>query len=363
MIELPKRIGNISDTDYLQEQIDSMKHQLNGESGGYVTTVHDLEITGEIKMAPNSKISWNNIDGAEDVASAGATQEAIRKVQEMAEQAKSTADSAASAIPTKYVPYSTYIDGRMVISESLAANNLLITGGKINMEGDGCCYFYRNGSDGKEQFSTAIGASGVEVWEKGGGTTFVNGGDITIGYATMDSRGFHYDGYDVALRDELDDYLKVGGAVGDIAGKVIRPTSCYGYLYASYTNASTTQAGIYGSGQLAGYSGSSRKYKTDIRPMGNDLRERIKGLYDVPVKEWRYKDGYLSEEDPLYNADTFGLIAEEVNEVLPEMVYTKDGEVENYRDRHLANALLVLVQEQNERIKALEAKVEALENK
>ena len=98
--------------------------------------------------------------------------------------------------------------------------------------------------------------------------------------------------------------------------------------------------------------------------MNDELKEKIRKLYDIEVKSWTYNDDYLSDEDELYQTETFGLIAEDVAEVLPEAVYHNDnGDIDNYRDRHILNAMLVLLQEQKKQIDSLEYRIEALEKK
>lgn len=130
-----------------------------------------------------------------------------------------------------------------------------------------------------------------------------------------------------------------------------------------------TQAGLlssssYGGYLLVEYSGSSKRYKHGFHSLSEDLKDKFRKLYDLEVKSWTYNDDYLSDEDELYQTETFGLIAEDVAEVLPEAVYHNDnGDIDNYRDRHLINAMLVLLQEQKKQIDSLEYRIESLEKK
>lgn len=130
-----------------------------------------------------------------------------------------------------------------------------------------------------------------------------------------------------------------------------------------------TQAGLlssssYGGYLLVEYSGSSKRYKHAFHSLSDELKEKIRKLYDIEVKSWTYNDDYLSDEDELYQTETFGLIAEDVAEVLPEAVYHNDnGDIDNYRDRHILNAMLVLLQEQKKQIDSLEYRIESLEKK
>ena len=59
---------------------------------------------------------------------------------------------------------------------------------------------------------------------------------------------------------------------------------------------------------------SARAFKQDIQPYGN-----VAGLYDLAPKRWR---------DKVSGRQEFGLIAEEVAEVVPDLVvYGSDGPV------------------------------------
>lgn len=114
-------------------------------------------------------------------------------------------------------------------------------------------------------------------------------------------------------------------------------------------------------GYIQEYSGSSEKFKHDIHSMPDELKKKMQGLYDIEVKCWKYNEDYLAEEDELFGVETFGLIAEDLNEVLPEAITHKsDGSISNYRDRNLLNAMLYLIQEQKKEIDQLKADVKTL---
>jgi hypothetical protein len=85
-------------------------------------------------------------------------------------------------------------------------------------------------------------------------------------------------------------------------------------------------------GQL-GVVSSSRRYKTDVQPMG-DVSAR---LYQLRPVTFHYKAADARGEHPLQ----FGLVAEEVSEVLPELVVrNKDGQPESVA-YHLLPAMLL----------------------
>jgi trimeric autotransporter adhesin len=99
------------------------------------------------------------------------------------------------------------------------------------------------------------------------------------------------------------------------------------------------------SGQL-GVASSSRRYKQDIEPLG-DVSERVYNLR--PVK-FRYIKPDEQGEKPMQ----FGLIAEEVADVLPEVVYRNtEGKVEGVRYDELTPMLVALAQQQQAEIDTL----------
>jgi hypothetical protein len=104
-------------------------------------------------------------------------------------------------------------------------------------------------------------------------------------------------------------------------------------------------------GQL-GTASSSRRFKFDIASMG-DATDGLMRLRPVRFR-------YLAHGD---NAPVqYGLIAEEVAEVYPELVArNKDGEVETVMYQFLAPMLLNEVQKQQKTIDRLEQRLEALE--
>ena len=139
---------------------------------------------------------------------------------------------------------------------------------------------------------------------------------------------------------------------------------CNNVAVQTSTTISNNNAGFNSSyGYIQEYSGSSEKFKHDIRSMPDEFKKKIEGLYDVEVKCWKYNEDYLDKEDELFGVETFGLIAEDLNEVLPEAITHKaDGSISNYRDRNLLNAMLVLIQDQKKEIDALKEAIAEIKN-
>jgi len=103
-------------------------------------------------------------------------------------------------------------------------------------------------------------------------------------------------------------------------------------------------------GQLGTVS-SSLRYKEDVQDMGG-LSDRLFGLRPVTFK---YK---AQSEGPIH----FGLIAEEVAEVLPELViHGQGGRIETVAYHELAPMLLNELQKQRRELQALKAELEGLQ--
>ena len=104
-------------------------------------------------------------------------------------------------------------------------------------------------------------------------------------------------------------------------------------------------------GQLGTIS-SSRRFKEDIRDMG-DATDRLLQLRAVL---FRYKQEVAGNDRPMQ----FGLIAEEVAKIFPELVvFDKEGKPYTVRYHILSSMLLNDLQKQHARVEAQEALAEA----
>lgn len=133
-------------------------------------------------------------------------------------------------------------------------------------------------------------------------------------------------------------------------------------LWVMNTPSSTENANTYiaNNGGVSKTAASSRRYKTRI---SNLLSETLNphGLYKVPVVEYVYKEGYLSESDLNYKKKVVGLIAEDVKKYYPiGATYNADGTVENWNERFIIPGMLKLIQEQHEQITELQSQVSDL---
>jgi hypothetical protein len=140
--------------------------------------------------------------------------------------------------------------------------------------------------------------------------------------------------------------------IGTITGTTSTQSAAYiAGIYGVTTGTAGTAVFIDSSGQLGTVS-SSIRYKEDVQPMA-EASERLLQLR--PVK-FRYKKADASGEKPVQ----YGLIAEEVAEVYPELVVrdATTGRIDGVRYEELAPMLLNEAQRQQQMI-AAQAKANA----
>jgi hypothetical protein len=170
----------------------------------------------------------------------------------------------------------------------------------------------------------------------------INAGDA---YTTSESENIIIGGSAGIIGES--NVLRIGDGTGTGSGQLNAAYIC-GIRGITVTG---TAVLISASNQL-GIAVSSRKYKKDIVDM-SDKSEIISKLRPV---EFRYKDEKQSSQL------NYGLIAEEVEKVWPEMVaYDKDGNISTLYYQFLAPILLKEVQRQNKVIDNLMSRLERLE--
>jgi hypothetical protein len=106
------------------------------------------------------------------------------------------------------------------------------------------------------------------------------------------------------------------------------------------------------SGQL-GTVNSSRRFKEDIRDMGDASR----GLLRLRPVTFRYRKPFADGSEPIQ----YGLIAEEVAEVYPDLVaHSADGQIETVKYQVLDAMLLNELQRQQRMLEQQQREIEAL---
>jgi endosialidase-like protein len=200
-------------------------------------------------------------------------------------------------------------------------------------------------------FNTAIGRLALFGNDMGNGNTAV--GATALGDTTgTNNIGIGLDGGSHLTTGSNNICIGNSGVAGE-SGRIRIGTA--GIQTATFITgiSGVTSAGgvgvfVNGSGQLGTMTSSSR-YKEDIRDIGKESD----GLMKLRPVAFRYKP----EIDPT-ELTQYGLIAEDVADVYPDLVvYDRDGKPETVR-YHLVNALLLNeVQKQHREIEALKARL------
>ena len=123
--------------------------------------------------------------------------------------------------------------------------------------------------------------------------------------------------------------------------------------YSSAANMVVTANGIFGRS-----TSSSERYENSI--VEADISE-LSGLYDLPVKRFKYNDDYISSDDELRGKDLYGFTVEDLENILPCAVQHITGEdgaklPETWNSNIIVPSLLKLIQDLNTRLKVLEGK-------
>ena len=118
------------------------------------------------------------------------------------------------------------------------------------------------------------------------------------------------------------------------------------------TTSNSTNAFITGQGALRIVSSAAR-YKTNVRDIGDAYANKALALRPVVF------NSLCKSDDP--DTDFLGFVAEEVVELFPEIgFYEEDGTVSGIQYDRMSPILVNLIKQQNTRIEALEAEVQAL---
>lgn len=99
---------------------------------------------------------------------------------------------------------------------------------------------------------------------------------------------------------------------------------------------------------LAYLSSSSKRYK--------DVLEKLQCMeqwYNIQPVRARYKDGYLTEDDPFNGKDMPMFLAEDVEKHMLEAAVYKDGKIEDWNYRVMIPAMFAMLKEQHQEIEDL----------
>jgi hypothetical protein len=235
------------------------------------------------------------------------------------------------------------------------------------------------------------GSHNDNALDPGGGTRrmylsngdLVVGSSITLGSHTMTSDAFrfiinpnNYSGLQIGIGEFYSEsgVYASGSPLSLIGSTAVRfkigsgnylaaSVSTSGFdIYSGIIPSSTNFDGTWyntGTGyyRLAQNPWSTRKVKTDISPVGVTLDPNK--LLDIEVVQFKYKEGYLAENDPIENTAICGLIAEDVFNIYPTIVRLdpQTWEPQSINYQLMIPPLLGLVQKLSRRIDELENRI------
>lgn len=144
----------------------------------------------------------------------------------------------------------------------------------------------------------------------------------------------------------------------DSTSRYIGSYVTYNRTYSSAANMVVTANGVFGRS-----TSSSERYKEDITVA--DI-SNFEGLYNLPVKKYKYKAGYLCDEDCRCGQYLYGFIVEDLVSVLPcavDYITDENGDSvsEMWNSNIIVPALLKLIQDLNNRLTTLEEQNESIE--
>ena len=206
-------------------------------------------------------------------------------------------------------------------------------------------------------FNTATGASALQSNTTGSSNTAVGNQALmnTTGSSNI-ALGAGAGSAVVGGSNNID--IGSTGASGDnaVINLGTQGTQTSAYIAGIYgVNANGIPVYINSSGQLGTVS-SSRRYKEDIQ----DMADASSGLMRLRPVTFRYKKPFSDGSQPMQ----YGLIAEEVAEVYPDLVArSADGQIETVKYQLLDPMLLNELQKQNATIAAQKEQIRSLEER
>lgn len=138
--------------------------------------------------------------------------------------------------------------------------------------------------------------------------------------------------------------VKSDSGTATIKGKLVQ---IWGDTTKMYNLPHVTSGGhvVFGSdGQTLSYlASSSKRYKDHVAEI---TEEEARKILEIKPVWFRYKDGYLTEKDPLNGEQIPGFYAEDVEEAMPVIAWkNENGQTENWDERKLLPFMLFLIQE------------------
>ena len=273
--------------------------------------------TGAITFGSNVSMNWNNITNQPYIL-------------DNTDVANIVDNELASSNVVRY----TQISGSNVITQTLEATNLILTGGSVNISAS---------SQNDNRISLSYGPYSVSISPANItlGDSQIYSESIVCGNSFVQSDGF----YNLVGKGEFAKVFIHNPATADTGSPNVRRVS------------NTSQLCLVSNG-------SRRDLKHDIKAVENKELDPT-NLYNIEVVQFKYKTDYLeNEKDCRYNKDLIGFIVDDMIDVYPVAVdMDEKGSMEAWNERFLIPPMLALIQQQKKKLDELESRIETLEKK
>jgi hypothetical protein len=223
------------------------------------------------------------------------------------------------------------VNGNLVVNGSISANNLVSGSSQINLGGD------LTGTANNAQI-----ASGVIVNDD------VNA-SAGIVYTKLNLNGSGIVSGSTQITKSLQDVTSIGNTTSDsisITNSTASTSKTTGALIV--TGGIGTSGDVFAGGDVVAYASSDRRLKDNIQPIQNPLQKINQiGGYSF---EWN------ADKQDIYRGKDYGVIAQEIEEILPELVENRENGYKAVKYDRLVSLLI-------EGIKDLSKQVEELQQK
>ncbi len=207
--------------------------------------------------------------------------------------------------------------------------------------------------------NVAVGQFALTALTSGSGNTAVGNGALKNAISGLSNIAIgNFAGYNVTSGNNNIDIGHLGVTSDSGVIRIGTSGTQSAFYVAGVTGVTTSNSAVpvlidTTTGQL-GVTSSSRRYKEDIQDMGGASDD----LMRLRPVTYRYQKAFADGSKPIQ----YGLIAEEVAEVYPDLVaHTADGQVETVKYQVLDSMLLNEVQKQQAHIRMLEERLAKLE--
>lgn len=305
--------------------------------------------TGKVTLGSNCIISWDQIDGTDDVAT-------TQNVTTITQNAISTASIRANQIDVSQGKITAAQLDVQNITVAGATNATYVSASGIRAGDISGCTFTQTDTHGNAQFTSV---DGTTAWASINSTTTLANGVVTTGAVDTQIITDTKDGTlecfsHISVHGNLSTSLGIA-AGGNISGAV-------GYFTTTGAGAAengTCNARIALDGRLVKVTGtsSSIRYKNILSHLQNSDIEK---LYTLPVYWFKYKDDYIGKDNILYNKEIPGFVVEDWIDIVPTAICYENGKPDSWNSAIVVPLMFQMIKNEHERNDKLQTQIDEL---